>query len=65
LADRKHPAVRPAIEPNGLRALLLPAGLILAITPEANIRVDLLLIAPLLIGLGLWGLVSTLMCLKR
>lgn len=31
-----------------------------AITPEANIRVDLLLIAPLLTGLGLWALVAVL-----
>ncbi len=35
-------------------------GLIQAITPEANIRVDLLLIGPLLIGLGLWALVALL-----
>ena len=35
-------------------------GLIQAITPEANIRVDLLLIAPLLLALGLWALVAIL-----
>ena len=40
-------------------------GLIQAITPEANIRADMLLIAPLLSGLGLWGLVSILLRLKR
>ncbi|MFQ6539741.1 MULTISPECIES: hypothetical protein [Aphanothece] len=34
--------------------------LVQAITPEANIRVDLLLIAPLLTGLGLWGMVVML-----
>lgn len=39
--------------------------LVLAFTPEANIRVDMLLIAPLLSGLGLWGLVSILLRLKR
>ena len=33
-------------------------GLILAITPEANIRVDLLLIGPLLAGLGGWAVVA-------
>jgi hypothetical protein len=35
-------------------------GLILAITPEADIRVDLLLIGPLLAGLGMWALVGSL-----
>jgi hypothetical protein len=40
-------------------------GLILALTPDANIRADMLLIAPLLIGLGLWGLISILLRLKR
>jgi hypothetical protein len=35
-------------------------GLIQAITPEANIRVDLLLIAPLLLALGLWALAAIL-----
>jgi hypothetical protein len=40
-------------------------GLILAFTPEANIRVDMLLIAPLLSGLGLWGLISILLRPKR
>jgi len=34
--------------------------LVQAITPEANIRVDLLLIGPLLTGLGLWALVAML-----
>ncbi|WP_094555658.1 hypothetical protein [Synechococcus sp. 1G10] len=35
-------------------------SLVQAITPEANIRVDLLLIGPLLIALGLWALVAML-----
>lgn len=35
-------------------------GLILAVSPEANIRVDLLLIGPLLTALGLWTLVAIL-----
>jgi hypothetical protein len=40
-------------------------GLILAITPEADIRVDLLLIGPLLTGLGVWTLVAFLRRLWR
>jgi hypothetical protein len=40
-------------------------ALVQAVTPEANIRVDLLLIAPLLSGLGLWGLVAILWRPKR
>jgi hypothetical protein len=40
-------------------------GLILVFTPEANIRVDLLLIGPLLAGLGLWALVALLWRLRR
>jgi hypothetical protein len=40
-------------------------GLIQAITPEANIRVDLLLIAPLLLALGLWALLALLRSVLR
>lgn len=40
-------------------------GLIQAITPEANIRMDLLLIAPLLLALGLWALVALLRSVLR
>jgi hypothetical protein len=57
---------RPALLANAVAWLAFAVweGLILALTPEANIRVDLLLIAPLLSGLGLWGLVSILRHLK-
>lgn len=51
------------------RGLLLPATawlvaalweeLIVIFSPEANIRVDLLLILPLLLILSLWGIVRT------
>ncbi|MFQ6539846.1 MULTISPECIES: hypothetical protein [Aphanothece] len=40
-------------------------ALVLAITPEANIRVDLLLIGPLRAGLGLWALLAVLLPLRR
>lgn len=40
-------------------------ALVQAVTPEANIRVDLLLIAPLLSGVGLWGLVAILRRKRR
>jgi hypothetical protein len=35
-------------------------GLIQLITPEADIRMDLLLIGPLMIALGLWALLTSL-----
>lgn len=49
----------------GWLAFAIWEGLILAITPEANIRVDLLLIGPLLAVLGLWALLALLPRLWR
>lgn len=40
-------------------------GLVQAITPEANIRVDMLIIAPLLGSLALWALLAVLWSLRR
>lgn len=61
------PRSRQALVANAV-AWLAFAGweaLVQAITPEANIRVDLLLIAPLLLGTGLWALVVILLRLRR
>jgi hypothetical protein len=62
LAAGALPRHRLPLGANAVGWLLFAAweGLILLITPEANIRVDLLLIGPMLLGLGLWALVTIL-----
>ena len=67
LAAKALPRSRRPLLANALAWLgfAIWEGLILAITPEANIRVDLLLIGPLLAGLGLWALVAVLLRLRR
>lgn len=67
LAAQRLPQCRRALTANFLAWITFAAweALVQALTPEANIRVDLLLIAPLLSGLGLWGLVAILSRPKR
>jgi hypothetical protein len=62
LAALALPRIRRPLVANSLSWLAFACweGLIQAITPEANIRVDLLLIAPLLLALGLWALAAIL-----
>jgi hypothetical protein len=67
LAAKALPRSRRPLLVNALAwlAFAIWEGLILVFTPEANIRVDLLLIGPLLAGLGLWALVALLWRLRR
>jgi hypothetical protein len=67
LAALGLPRSRRALTANSLAWITFAVweALVQALTPEANIRVDLLLIAPLLSGLGLWGLVAILWRKRR
>lgn len=67
LAAAALPRSRTALAANAVAwlAFAIWEGLILAFTPEANIRVDLLVIGPLLAGLAVWALVAVLWRLKR
>lgn len=62
LAALELPRGRRALTANSMAWFTFACweALVEALTPEANIRVDLLLIAPLLSGLGVWGLVTIL-----
>ncbi|WP_254967883.1 hypothetical protein [Cyanobium sp. CH-040] len=67
LAALGLPGSRRALTTNSLAWITFAVweALVQAVTPEANIRVDLLLITPLLSGLGLWGLVAILWRKRR
>lgn len=67
LAAAALPRNRPPLLANTLAwlAFAIWEGLILAFTPEADIRVDLLLIGSLLAGLAAWELVGVLWRLRR
>lgn len=56
------PRSRTALGANALMWMTFAAweALVLVLTPEANIRVDLLVISPVLIALALWAVVAVL-----
>lgn len=67
LAAQALPRSRRCLAANAV-AWLTFAGweaLVQALTPEANIRVDMLLIAPLLGGLALWALLAVAWSFRR
>lgn len=67
LAAAALPPIRRALVANSIGWLGFACweGLVQALTPEANIRVDLLLIGPVLAGLAVWVLLALLRRLSR